>query len=132
MENKKKSLGFNIGFVSAVVALITGVVLLIYGSVVGDAYAVSPALLVIGAVIAGIGLLKNIHILAIVPGICYMAALGLYISSQMGNISGQLSETGFGATGTALEMLIAFCALMGIATLLALVSSFMKQYKEAA
>ena len=132
MENKKKSLGFNIGFVSAVVALITGVVLLIYGSVVGDAYAVSPALLVIGAVIAGIGLLKNIHILAIVPGICYMAALGLYISSQVGNISGQLSETGFGATGTALEMLIAFCVLMVAAALLALVSSFMKQNQEAA
>lgn len=131
MENKKKSLGFSVGFVSAIIALITGVALLIYGAVVGDAYAVSPALLVIGALIAGAGLLKDIHFLAIFPGICYMAAMGLYISSQLGNISGQLSETGFGATGTSLGMLIAFCVLMGVATILTLVSSFMQQYKEA-
>ena len=61
-----------------------------------------------------------------------MTALGLYITSQMGNISGRLSDTGFGATGTSLQMLIAFCVLMLAATILALISSFMKQTKENA
>lgn len=132
MDMKKKALGFYIGFVSAAIALITGVVLLIYGNVVGDAYAVSPAILMIGAVIAIVGLLKNIHFLAIVPGACYMAAVAMYVTSQLGNISGLLSETGFGATGTSLGMLILFCVLMVVAALLAAVSSFMEQNKRAA
>ncbi len=132
MGTKKKALGFHIGFVSAAIALITGVVLLIYGNVVGDAYVVSPAILVAGAVIAIVGLLKDIHFLAILPGACYMAAAALYVTSQLGNISGQLSETGFGATGTSLGVLILFCVLMVVAALLAAAASFMKQNKEAA
>lgn len=129
MKNEKRTLGFMIGLVSAAVALITGIVLLIYGSAVGDAYVVAPAMLVIGALVGALGLVKNIPALSILPGVAYMAAMGLYITSQMGNISGRLSDTGFGATGTSLEMLIAFCALMLVATILALVSSFMKQAK---
>lgn len=132
MENKKKTLGFNIGFISAFIALITGIALLIYGAAVGDTYAVAPAVLVVGALVAALGLVKNIPVLAIIPGAAYMTAMGLYITSQMGNISGRLSETGFGATGTSLEMLIAFCVLMLAAAILALVSSFMKQTKENA
>ena len=70
--------------------------------------------------------------LSILPGAAYMTAMGLYITSQMGNISGRLSDTGFGATGTELGMLIAFCVLMLVATILALVTSFMQQSKETA
>ena len=76
--------------------------------------------------------MKNLPVLAILPGVAYMAAMGLYITSQMGNISGRLSDTGFGATGTSMGMLVTFCVLMVVAALLALVSSFMKQSKEAA
>ena len=132
MENKKKTPGYRIGFVSAVIALITGVGLLIFGAAVGDTYVVAPAVLIVGACAALLGLVKNLPVLAILPGAAYMAALGLYITSQMGNISGRLSDTGFGATGTTLEMLIAFCALMLLAAVLALVSSFMDQVKETA
>lgn len=130
MENNKKTLGFYIGLISAAIALITGIALLVYGNVVGDFYAIPPVVLIIGAVIAAVGLLKNVHFLAIVPGVCYMAAVALYVTSQIGNISGRLSDTGFGATGTTFEMLIAFCVLMVVATLFALIASFMKQYKE--
>lgn len=130
MDNKKKALGYRIGFVSAVIALITGIGQLVYGNMVGDAYAVAPVVLIAGALIALLGLIKNISFLAILPGAAYMVAMGLYITSQMGNISGRLSDTGFGATGTTLEMLIAFCALMLFSTILALVSSFMDQTKE--
>ena len=132
MDIKKKSLGFCIGFVSAAIALITAIVLLIYGGAVGDFYAIPSVILVIGAALGVVGLMKNIPALAICPGVCYMAALALYVTSQMGNISGRLSDTGFGATGTTLEMLITFCVLMVVATILALVASFMKQGKEAA
>ncbi len=132
MENNKKTLGFYIGLISAAIALITGIALLIYGNAVKDFYAIPPVILIIGAVVAAVGLLKNIHFLAIVPGVCYMASVALYVTSQIGNISGRLSDTGFGATGTTLEMLIAFCVLMVAAAILALVASFMKQYQEAA
>lgn len=127
MENKKRTLDSKIGFVSAGLALATGVVLLIYGAVVGDNYVVAPAILAVGAIIAALGLLKNIPFLAIIPGACYMAAMGMYITSQMGNISGRLSDTGFGATGTSLGMLIVFCVLMLVATILSVVASFMNQ-----
>ena len=129
MENKKRSVGFTIGILSAVIALAVGIGLLIYGRAVGDNYVVTPAVLIIGALVAMLGLFRDISVLAILPGAAYMVALGLYIGSQMGNISGRLSDTGFGATGTTLEMLIAFCALMLVAVLLALVSSFMDSYK---
>ena len=127
MTPKKKAKGFYIGFISAIIALITGVVLFIYGNAVGDSYAVAPVVLAVGAIVAIAGLLKVIHFLAIIPGICYMASVALYVTSQVGNISGQLSETGFGATGTSLGMLILFCALMVIPALLAIISSFMEQ-----
>ena len=129
MENKKKTLGYRIGFVSAVLALITGIALFVYGNAVGDAYVVGPAVLIIGALIAVLGLVKKLPALAIIPGAAYMAAMGLYITSQMGNISGRMSDTGFGATGTTLEMLVAFCVLMLLAAILALVSSFMDSAK---
>lgn len=132
MENKKRTLGFTIGFISAVIALVTGIVLWIYGSAVGDHYAVAPIILILGACIALVGLVMKLPFLSILPGAAYMTAMGLYISSQMGNISGRLSDTGFGATGTELGMLIAFCVLMLVATILALVTSFMKQSKETA
>lgn len=132
MENKKKTLGFTIGFISAVIALVTGIVLWIYGSAVGDHYAVAPIILILGACIALVGLVMKLPFLSILPGAAYMTAMGLYITSQMGNISGRLSDTGFGATGTELGMLIAFCVLMLVATILALVTSFMKQSKETA
>lgn len=132
MENKKRTLGFTIGFISAVIALVTGIVLWIYGSAVGDHYAVAPIILILGACIALVGLVMKLPFLSILPGAAYMTAIGLYITSQMGNISGRLSDTGFGATGTELGMLIAFCVLMLVATLLALVTSFMKQSKETA
>lgn len=132
MENKKRTLGFTIGFISAVIALVTGIVLWIYGSAVGDHYAVAPIILILGACIALVGLVMKLPFLSILPGAAYMTALGLYITSQMGNISGRLSDTGFGATGTELGMLIAFCVLMLVATILALVTSFMKQSKETA
>ena len=132
MENKKRTLGFTIGFISAVIALVTGIVLWIYGSAVGDHYAVAPIILILGACIALVGLVMKLPFLSILPGAAYMTAMGLYITSQMGNISGRLSDTGFGATGTELGMLIAFCVLMLVATLLALVTSFMKQSKETA
>lgn len=127
MENKKKTLGSKIGFVSAGLALVTGVALLIYGAAVGDNYVVAPAILAVGAIVAALGLLKNIPFLAIIPGACYLSAMGMYITSQMGNISGRLSDTGFGATGTSLEMLITFCVLMLVATILSVVASFMNQ-----
>ena len=132
MENKKRTLGFTIGFISAVIALVTGIVLWIYGSAVGDHYAVAPIILILGACIALVGLVMKLPFLSILPGAAYMTAIGLYITSQMGNISGRLSDTGFGATGTELGMLIAFCVLMLVATILALVTSFMKQSKETA
>jgi hypothetical protein len=132
MENKKRTLGFTIGFISAVIALVTGIVLWIYGSAVGDHYAVAPIILILGACIALVGLVMKLPFLSILPGAAYMTAMGLYITSQMGNISGRLSDTGFGATGTELGMLIAFCVLMLVATILALVTSFMKQSKETA
>jgi len=132
MENKKRTLGFTIGFISAVIALVTGIVLWIYGSAVGDHYAVAPIILILGACIALVGLVRKLPFLSILPGAAYMTAMGLYITSQMGNISGRLSDTGFGATGTELGMLIAFCVLMLVATILALVTSFMKQSKETA
>lgn len=132
MENKKRTLGFTIGFISAVIALVTGIVLWIYGSAVGDHYAVAPIILILGACIALVGLVMKLHFLSILPGAAYMTAMGLYITSQMGNISGRLSDTGFGATGTELGMLIAFCVLMLVATILALVTSFMQQSKETA
>jgi hypothetical protein len=127
MDTKKKTRDFYVGCASASLALITGIVLFIYGAAVGDFYAVAPVILIAGAVIAMIGLLKNIRFLAIIPGACYMVAVGLYVTSQMGNISGQLSETGFGATGTSLIMLVLFCVLMVIATILAIIASFMDQ-----
>ena len=132
MENKKRTPGFTIGFISAVIALVTGIVLWIYGSAVGDHYAVAPIILILGACIALLGLVMNLPFLSILPGAAYMTAMGLYITSQMGNISGRLSDTGFGATGTELGMLIAFCVLMLVATILALVTSFMQQSKETA
>lgn len=132
MENKKRTLGFTIGFISAVIALVTGIVLWIYGSAVGDHYAVAPIILILGACIALVGLVMKLPFLSILPGAAYMTAMGLYITSQMGNISGRLSDTGFGATGTELGMLIAFCVLMLVAAILALVTSFMKQSKETA
>ena len=132
MENKKRTLGFTIGFISAVIALVTGIVLWIYGSAVGDHYAVAPIILILGACIALVGLVKKLPFLSILPGTAYITAMSLYISSQMGNISGRLSDTGFGATGTELGMLIAFCVLMLVATILALVTSFMQQSKETA
>ena len=132
MENKKRTLGFTIGFISAVIALVTGIVLWIYGAAVADSYAVAPIILILGACIALLGLVMNLPFLSILPGAAYMTAMGLYITSQMGNISGRLSDTGFGATGTELGMLIAFCVLMLVATILALVTSFMKQSKETA
>jgi hypothetical protein len=132
MENKKRTLGFTIGFISAVIALVTGIVLWIYGSAVGDHYAVAPIILILGACIALVGLVMKLPFLSILPGAAYMTAMGLYITSQMGNISGRLSDTGFGATGTELGMLIAFCVLMLVATILALVTSFMQQSKETA
>ena len=132
MENKKRTPGYRIGFVSAVIALITGIGLLCFGAAVGDTYVVAPVVLIAGACIALLGLVRNVPILAIFPGAAYMVAMGLYITSQMGNISGRLSDTGFGATGTTLEMLITFCVLMLLATILALVSSFMDQTREAA
>jgi len=132
MENKKRTPGFTIGFISAVIALVTGIVLWIYGSAVGDHYAVAPIILILGACIALVGLVMKLPFLSILPGAAYMTAMGLYITSQMGNISGRLSDTGFGATGTELGMLIAFCVLMLVATILALVTSFMKQSKETA
>ena len=132
MENKKRTLGFTIGFISAVIALVTGIVLWIYGSAVGDHYAVAPIILILGACIALVGLVMKLPFLSILPGAAYMTAIGLYITSQMGNISGRLSDTGFGATGTELGMLIAFCVLMLVATILALVTSFMQQSKETA
>lgn len=132
MENKKRTQGFTIGFISAVIALVTGIVLWIYGSAVGDHYAVAPIILILGACIALVGLVMKLPFLSILPGAAYMTAMGLYITSQMGNISGRLSDTGFGATGTELGMLIAFCVLMLVATILALVTSFMKQSKETA
>lgn len=132
MENKKRTPGFTIGFISAVIALVTGIVLWIYGSAVGDYYAVAPIILILGACIALVGLVMKLPFLSILPGAAYMTAMGLYITSQMGNISGRLSDTGFGATGTELGMLIAFCVLMLVATILALVTSFMKQSKETA
>ncbi|MBQ6232673.1 MAG: hypothetical protein IJJ80_04120 [Clostridia bacterium] len=132
MENKKRTLGFTIGFISAVIALVTGIVLWIYGAAVGDHYAVVPIILILGACIALVGLVMKLPFLSILPGAAYMTAMGLYITSQMGNISGRLSDTGFGATGTELGMLIAFCVLMLVATILALVTSFMKQSKETA
>ena len=129
MDIKKNTMGFKVGFISAVLAFVTGIALLIYGAAVGDAYAVASVVLVVGAIVGALGLVKNIPALAILPGAAYMAAMGLYITSQMGNISGRLSDTGFGATGTSLEMLITFCVLMVVATILAVVSSFMKQAK---
>ena len=132
MENKKRTLGFTIGFISAVIALVTGIVLWIYGSAVGDHYAVAPIILILGACIALVGLVMKLPFLSILPGAAYMTAMGLYITSQMGNISGRLSDTGFGATGTELGMLIAFCVLMLVAAILVLVTSFMKQSKETA
>ena len=132
MENKKRTLGFTIGFISAVIALVTGIVLWIYGAAVGDHYAVAPIILILGACIALVGLVMKLPFLSILPGAAYMTAMGLYITSQMGNISGRLSDTGFGATGTGLGMLIAFCVLMLVAAILALVTSFMKQSKETA
>ena len=132
MENKKRTLGFTIGFISAVIALVTGIVLWIYGSAVGDHYAVAPIILILGACIALVGLVMKLPFLSILPGAAYMTAMGLYIPSQMCNISGRLSDTGFGATGTELGMLIAFCVLMLVATILALVTSFMQQSKETA
>lgn len=132
MENKKRTPGFTIGFISAVIALVTGIVLWIYGSAVGDHYAVAPIILILGACIALVGLVMKLPFLSILPGAAYMTAMGLYITSQMGNISGRLSDTGFGATGTELGMLIAFCVLMLVATILALVTSFMQQSKETA
>ena len=132
MENKKRTLGFTIGFISAVIALVTGIVLWIYGSAVGDHYAVAPIILILGACIALVGLVMKLPFLSILPGAAYMTAMGLYITSQMGNISGRLSDTGFGATGTELGMLIAFCVMMLVATILALVTSFMQQSKETA
>ena len=110
----------------------TGIVLWIYGSAVGDHYAVAPIILILGACIALVGLVMKLPFLSILPGAAYMTAMGLYITSQMGNISGRLSDTGFGATGTELGMLIAFCVLMLVATILALVTSFMQQSKETA
>ena len=132
MGAKKKATGFYIGFVSAIIALVTGIVLLAYGTAVGDTYVVSPVVLVVGALIGIAGLLKDVHCLAIAPGVFYMVAVALYVTSQMGNISGQLSETGFGATGTSLTMLILFCVLMVLATFLAVIASFMEQVKTAA
>ena len=132
MENKKRTPGFTIGFISAVIALVTGIVLWIYGSAVGDHYAVAPIILILGACIALVGLVMKLPFLSILPVAAYMTAMGLYITSQMGNISGRLSDTGFGATGTELGMLIAFCVLMLVATILALVTSFMQQSKETA
>ena len=125
-----RTLGIKIGFVSAVIALVTGIALFLYGSSVGDAYVVAPVVLIVGALIAVVGLLKSLSALAILPGAVYMVALGMYITSQIGNISGRLSDTGFGATGTSLEMLVVFCALMLFAAILALVSSFMDQKGE--
>ena len=132
MENKKRTQGFTIGFISAVIALVTGIVLWIYGAAVGDHYAVAPIILILGSCIALVGLVMKLPFLSILPGAAYMTAMGLYITSQMGNISGRLSDTGFGATGTELGMLIAFCVLMLVATILALVTSFMQQSKETA
>lgn len=123
----QKKAGFYIGFVSAIIALITGVALFIYGNAVGDSYVVAPVVLIVGAFVGIVGHLKSIHFLAIIPGICYMASVALYVTSQVGNISGQLSETGFGATGTSLGMLILFCVLIVVSALLAVVASFMEQ-----
>lgn len=130
MENKKKALGFYVGSLSAVITLVTGIGMLIYTSVIRDTYPLPPVLLLLGAVIALIGLVKDISFLAIFPAACYMASLGLYVSSQLNNISGRLSGNGIGVTNTTLGMLILFCALMGAAALLAMAASFMKQYTE--
>lgn len=132
MENKKKAPGFYVGSVSAVITLITGIVMLVYTNMIKDIYLAPPILLVVGAVIAAIGLWKNVSFLAIFPAACYLASLGMYVSSQLNNISGRLSGNGIGVTNTTLEMLILFCVLMGVGALLALVASFMNQYKEAA
>lgn len=131
MENKKKALGFYVSSVSAVITLITGIVMLVYTSMIKDIYLVPPVILVVGAVIAAIGLWKDISFLAIFPAACYMASLGMYVSSQLNNISGRLSGNGIGVTNTTLGMLILFCVLMGAGALLAMIASFMRQYKEA-
>ena len=74
MENKKRTLGFTIGFISAVIALVTGIVLWIYGSAVGDHYAVAPIILILGACIALVGLVMKLPFLSILPGAAYMTA----------------------------------------------------------
>lgn len=132
MDNKKKTFGFYVGFASAVITLITGIVMLIYTNAIQDTYPAPPVVLLVGAVIAIIGLVKNISFLAILPAACYMASLGMYVSSQLNNISGRLSGNGIGVTNTTLGMLILFCVLMGVGALLALVASFLPSYKEAA
>ena len=132
MENKKKAIGFYVGSASAAVALITGVFMLVYTNVVKDINLLPPVLLLVGVVIAAIGLVKDIPALAILPAACYMASLAFYLSSQLNNISGRLSGNGIGVTNTTLGMLILFCVLMGVGALLALVASFMTQYSQAA
>lgn len=126
---KDRTIGFYVGCVSAILALVTGIVHLIYSNAVSDVYMIAPVLLIVGAVVSGLALFGNIDFLHIVPGVCYIAAFALYLSSQLGNISAKLSANGVGDTGTSLNMLIALLVLMCVATILAVAACFMKQQK---
>ena len=126
---KNRPAGFYVGCVSAVIALVTAFYHLGYSNAVGDAYNIVPVILIIGAAISALALLKDIHFLNIVPGVCYISAFALYLSSQMGNISAKLSANGVGNTGTSLSNLIAILVLVLVSTVLAVAACFMKQKK---
>lgn len=127
---KNKAIGYYVSCASAVIGLISGVLLWIYGTAVDDFYAVPPCLLIIGAILVGISLAKHIQWMAILPGCCYIGSFAIYLSSQLDNISGRISNNGIGITGTSLNAMFTFFGLMLTATILSVIASFMKQSEE--
>lgn len=124
---KEKTNGFYVGLAAAVIACVAGIALYLYANAVADPYPLAPGLLIAGAVIALLALFSNVHFLLLVPGVAYIAAFALYLSSQMENISAKLSANGVGDTGTSLTALGVFLALMLLAAILSVVSCYMKQ-----
>ena len=126
---KIKTAGAWLECAAAAVALVTGIVLLIYSNSVNDPNAVVPVLLLIGCAVAAAAALSDLHFAAILPGVFFTAALTLYISAELNNISGRISGNGIGLTGTSLEAIIAFSVMMAVSIVLAIAASFLPTRK---
>lgn len=127
---RDRTIGSYMGLLSLVIAIGTALAMVLYGRAVKDFLPICTLLLLLGAAVAIVAFVADkIPFLPIVPGVCYIVAMGLYLKRELMTISNYFNRITLGNSGSAFQIIMLFIGLILAAAILAVISSFFNQKK---